>query len=72
MWKFGVTLPLPSAELMINVDVTEKQFDTVRTGQLNKVEVPLNESMKAINIIEGSLEMRFHWCLMNCTALEDQ
>ena len=65
IWKFGVSIALGSAGLMGYIDGTEAEPD--KTKELDKWKKWKSDSLKAMSIIVGSVEMRLHTYLINCS-----
>ena len=66
MWKFGVSIALGSADLIGYVDGTEVEPDKAK--ELNNWKKWKSDSLKAMSIIVGSVEMRLHTYLINCST----
>ena len=66
LWKFGVKISLGSADLMGYLNGTEDEPD--ESTKLADWKKWNTSSLKAMSIIVGSVEMRLHPYLINCTT----
>lgn len=66
MWKFGVNIALGSADLTGYVDGEDTEPDR-STKPVNWKKWRTN-SLKAMSILVGSVEMKLHPYLINCTT----